>query len=233
MWQIKQTLPQNLKDNASMKGQIDFILVDFGSADGLKEWVLENFKQEIEEGYLKFFYTEELEHWHASVAKNTAHVLSESDVVVNLDCDNFTGKDGGKFVLDNMLEYGIQNVVIHQLSNDAWDGSFGRIALSRKNFVDIGGYDESFEPMAYQDNDLLIRAIIGGAKYLQLEDGRYNKTIRNDKNESIKYTSSRISWEEMELRNRLQSWRNMEEGKIVANEDKQSIGISKNIYRIR
>jgi len=142
MWQIKQTLPQNLEDNLSMKGQIDFALVDFGSTDGLQEWIIQNFEQELTEGYLKYYYTEELPHWHICIAKNTAHVLSESDILVNLDCDNYTGKDGGKYILENMQKHGIHDTVIHQFTGDVFDGSHGRIALSRG----IGGYDESFEP---------------------------------------------------------------------------------------
>jgi glycosyltransferase involved in cell wall biosynthesis len=48
--QIKQTLPQNLTDNREMKGKVDFVLVDFGSTDGLQEWIIGNFEPEIEDG---------------------------------------------------------------------------------------------------------------------------------------------------------------------------------------
>lgn len=137
--QIKQTLPQNLADNIEMKGKIDFILVDFVSTDGLQEWVAENFESEIEEGYLKYYYTEELKDWHMSIAKNTSHILSQSGILVNLDCDNYTSKNGGRFILKNMIKDGVQDIILHQFSNRFGDGSFGRIALSRQNFIKIGG----------------------------------------------------------------------------------------------
>ena len=54
LYQIKQTLPQNLEDNRKAKDFVEFILVDFGSDDGLQEWIAENFVNEIEEGYLKY-----------------------------------------------------------------------------------------------------------------------------------------------------------------------------------
>ena len=230
MWQIKQTLPQNLKDNSSMKGQVNFVLVDFGSTDGLEEWIVENFEQEIDEGYLKYYYTEELQDWHASIAKNTAHILSDSDILVNLDCDNYTGKDGGKFVLDNMVKHGIYNAVLHQFSNEYGDGSYGRIALSKRLFMSIGGYDESFEPVGYQDRDLLIRLMIAGSDLFHLGDRKYNQAIANSKEECIENTSSKLSWQEMNRKNYLLSRENITSGKIVANMDKKYIGITQNIY---
>ena len=81
------------------------MLVDFGSTDVLQEWVVENFEKEINEGYFEYYYTEELKEWHASVAKNTSHMLSYHDIVVNLDCDNYTGLNGGMFVIKKILKY--------------------------------------------------------------------------------------------------------------------------------
>jgi len=43
-----------LEDNRKAKDFVEFILVDFGSDDGLQEWIAENFVNEIEEGYLKY-----------------------------------------------------------------------------------------------------------------------------------------------------------------------------------
>ncbi|GHV40035.1 hypothetical protein FACS1894179_05910 [Bacteroidia bacterium] len=228
--QIKQTLPQNLSDNIAMKGKIDFILVDFGSTDGLQKWIAENFESEIEDGYLKYYYTEELKSWHASVAKNTAHILSQSDILVNLDCDNYTGKNGGEFILKSMIKFGIHDTVIHQFSNKFGDGSYGRIALSKQNFISIGGYDESFEPMGYQDTDLLIRLMVSGIVYIHLGNRRYNKAILNNKIKSVENTLSGVSWKEMNLRNFLTSRKNITSGKITANTEKEHIGIIQNIY---
>ena len=232
MWQIKQTLPQNLKDNLSMKGQVDFVLVDFGSTDGLQEWIIENFEQEIKEGYLKYYYTEELPYWHVCIAKNTAHALSESDIVVNLDCDNYTGKDGGKYVLENMLKHGIHDTIIHQFSGDGFDGSYGRIALSKENFMNIRGYDESFEPMGHEDKDLLMRLKSIGLTCILLNDERYNQAIRNNKEEGIVNCLSGLNWIEMYHRNDRLSRENIASGKIVANKDKARIGVEKNIYKL-
>ena len=234
MWQIKQTLPRNLKDNLSMKGLIDFVLVDFGSTDGLQEWIVENFKQEIKEGYLKYYYTEEMPYWHVCVAKNTAHVLSESDIVVNLDGDNYTGKDGGKFVLENMVKNGIHDTVIHQFrfNYDIWNGSYGRIALSRENFINIGGYDEDFDPMTHQDSDLLKRLRLVGINYLHLNNEEYNNAISNGKEAKIANALSGRTSEDMHEWNCMLAEMKFASGQFVANKGKSRIGIEKNIYKL-
>ena len=91
--QIKETLPQNLRDNILFNEKIEFIVVDFATP-GLQQWIKSEFEEELRSGYLKYYYTEELRYWHASIAKNTAHLLANNDILVNLDCDNYTGYNG-------------------------------------------------------------------------------------------------------------------------------------------
>ena len=74
--QIKETLPQNLRDNILFNEKIEFIVVDFATP-GLQQWIKSEFEEELRSGYLKYYYTEELRYWHASIAKNTAHLLAE------------------------------------------------------------------------------------------------------------------------------------------------------------
>ena len=228
--QIRYTLRQNLEDNKEFKDLIEFVLVDFGSTDGLQEWVAENFVQEIEEGYLKYYYTEEMKTWHNCIAKNTTHILANNQIVVNLDCDNFTGKNGGLFVIDAMIKNGWEKTVLHQYGNELGDGTFGRIALSKANFLKLGGYDESLEPAGYQDLDLYARAQKMGLNYINISDKRYSRAILNTKAETIVNTFSELSWEEMHEYNRQLSIKNIASGKLTANTDKDHIGVIDNIY---
>lgn len=42
------------------------------------------------------------------------------------------------------------------------------MAVSKKNFIDIGGYDEDFTGISYEDNDFIGRMIQIGCKYLKV-----------------------------------------------------------------
>lgn len=228
--QIRQTLRQNLEDNKGFKDLIEFILVDFGSTDGLQEWISENFTDEIEEGYLKYYYTEEMSSWHMSVAKNTSHILANNLIVVNLDCDNFTGKNGGMFIIENMIKYGWDKTVIHQMSREIGDGSCGRVSISKSNFLILRGYDESFEPWGYDDIDMIERAKQIKLNYIYLPNIRYNRVVLNTMEERMANINSKLSCEEMDKHNKQLSIKNIAAGKYRANKEKNHIGIIDNIY---
>lgn len=226
--QIKRTLPRNLKDNYNHKSIIDFVLIDFNSSDGLKEWILTNFKKELKLKYLKYFYTNELVHWHASIAKNTAHLYASGEILVNLDCDNYTGRNGGYFLLNCFNNYPYP-IVIHQFSGDPYDGSYGRISVRRDDFYKIGGYNERFAPMGYQDADLITRLVNScNVRYKRVRNLKFNSAIENSKELGIRYCNSQMNYLEMNKHNMNMSNNNIANGKLVANDG--TFGINKHIY---
>lgn len=149
---------------------VTLYLVDFNQDTVLEQWVLEHLALPIEVGKLKF-YRCPMAHWHASVAKNTAHMAAcldvgggltpsaeEDAVLVNLDGDNlFTvawlrrllTKDGPDLV-------GKEITIVHY--NNIWDsGTYGRLACLKSLWLGIRGYDMQFLPMGCQDTDLKLR----------------------------------------------------------------------------
>jgi len=228
-YQIKDTLIKNLNDNKMYKHFIEFVLVDFGSTDGLNEWIKDKCMKYVKEGYLKYYYTDELVNWHASIVKNTSHIYANNDILVNLDCDNFTGRNGGKFIIQQFMKYG-ENIVLQQNTGKFFDGAFGRISVNKKYFMKIGGYNEDFEPMGHQDIDLRDRLINIGLKYVWIPNGKFNKYIKNTKTDSIKNTNSKLDWFQMVRINGIRSKLNNMEAKIIANSN--GFGIRKNIYDI-
>jgi hypothetical protein len=216
IYQIKDTLRKNLNNNINSKYKIEFILVDFGSKDGLKEYVLENFKDELDSEYLKFYYTDELKYWHSPIAKNTSHLLGNGKYVVNLDCDNFTGINGADFLIDYYKNKG-NNIIIHQSSNIYGSGTMGRISMTKENFLKIGGYNQSLFPMSHQDGDIVNRAILNGLKYYNLKNKEYNKAIINDKKESLKNCYGNYNYKNMMKLNMAYSNFSLKSGELIAN----------------
>lgn len=216
-YQISKTLEKNLEANRLHKELIEFVLVDFGSTDGLRDWVVSNFTDDLESGYLKYYYTEEQSFWHAAICKNTPHFCANNDIVVNLDCDNYVGFLGGQFVIRQFLEN--RNIFFHQFCGDLSDGTFGRISLSKEYFEFIGGYNESLERLGFEDLDLIERLQAIKLKYIKSPNRRFSSAIRNPSPEGF---------DALNVLNSKTSKLNINEGRIIANNG--VYGIRKNLF---
>ena len=215
--QISKTLKRNLDDNRLHRDLIEFILVDFGSKDELREWIISNFIDDLKSGYLNYYYTEEQSCWYAPICKNTSHFCAGNDIVVNLDCDNYVGFLGGQFVIRHFIEN--QNIVFHQFKGDIYDGTYGRISLLKEYFELIGGYDESFEPLGNEDVDLISRLKAIGLIYEKSSDERFCEAIKNPRP---------VGFEMMDEINSIKSNTNINEGRIIANN--RLYGIRNNLF---
>ncbi|SMD32979.1 hypothetical protein SAMN04488029_1340 [Reichenbachiella faecimaris] len=205
------TLRQNLNDNLTDRKFIEFILMDFDKGDHVKNWIIKEFGEFLSDGYLKYFHCPSLDQWNASIAKNTSHKMASGAVLVNLDCDNYTGLQGGSFVLDQFRK-AEENIVLWQFSKIKQDGSFGRISITRDLFKILGGYDESFLPMGYQDDDLMARAKARGALLIHRRNPEYNRAIPNEK-----YLPAAMTYKEMKMANKALSKKNVRLGMLIAN----------------
>lgn len=225
-YQLLQTLPVNLADNLPYQNEIEFVLVDFKSEGGLQDWLFSTCQSALDSNYLKYFYTESIDIWHAPIAKNTAHHHASGEFLVNLDGDNYTGKNGGAFVLEQFEKYG-PDLLLHQFGGKFEDGSFGRVGMSKKHFKAIGGYDESLLPMLYEDIDLIKRLQLFGLRYELVNDPAYNNALMNTKEDSLKNTGSGLTPKEMNRQNFIRSRDKLAKGNIIATQPQ--MGITKNI----
>jgi len=106
----------------------------------------------MEVGLLRVYSTDgNMKYWHASVGKNTSHMVAREDILVNVDGDNIIGCD---FLL-NIIKHFKSGYRV--LQYEQGDGTTGRIACLREDFLAIGGYDEDAYPMGGQDTDLVQR----------------------------------------------------------------------------
>jgi GT2 family glycosyltransferase len=65
----------------------------------------------------------------------------------------------------------------------------GRICLTKKNFVDLGGYDEHFDARS-EDCDLLWRAGKKGLEYIRVDNKKWAKSLYHDN--SIRYNMHKV-----------------------------------------
>jgi len=233
--QIEKTLIKNLEDNWEDRDDVEFVLMDVNSKDAFRDWIRDqDLTKYTDCGYLRYYEVDSLDQWHASIGKNTATHQARGTIVVTLDCDNYTGPHGGRFVI-TQFEQNDYNCVVHQYDWKPQNGNFGRIALTKQKFNEIGGYDQSLMPMGYQDWDLIKRAEAIGCKYVNPTDVEFNRAIENVGGKELSMANQKdehkkLGWVEMNRINKLKCHINLYMNKHTANNG--YYGIRSDIRRI-
>ena len=165
---LKQTLPLNLKNNEDYPNT-EFVILNYDSPDGLEEWVKENFQAEIASGKIRYARYTPAEHFRMSHAKNMAHRLATGDILCNLDADNVTGKNYAGWLNETFsrhpdsyispMNHAMQRLLKPIRGEPSSPGLNGRIAIMKRNFYKINGYDEiRFDGYARQDTNMAMQA---------------------------------------------------------------------------
>lgn len=194
---LRETLVQNLRDNPSgVDGgpDVEFVVVNYSSPDEMDGWIKTNpeTRAAIDDGRLIYARYDDADHFEHAHAKNMAHRLATGDVLCNVDADNFTGPHFADLVAARMgpnpegsfmhAHFGIMNGLPLEER-----GAFGRIALSRRNFMHMGGYDETLGGWGGEDGNLIVRALAMGLTPLAIDDQKHLRTIAHDHEERLRY----------------------------------------------
>ncbi len=216
LFHLKQTYARNVKDNQNYPG-VEFVLVNYNSQDGLHDWARKNLTEYIDRGLVNYYHTDEPDLFHASIAKNLAHKVATGDIVCNLDADNFTGKDFAFYINHQMQREGLSTMI--QFKKAPYWGTEGRIVLSKKQFVELGGYDEALAPIGHEDHDLMDRAKAFGLKYKNVQIENFLHYLSNTTFEkAVNVSKDAVRYYDLESTNRELSQKNIREGKLRANE---------------
>lgn len=189
-WQLKRTLLSNLEIINDDECAI-MILVNFNGEDSklITELVTNKCMKYINNGKLVYYHRiyDDFK-WNMAIAKSITHRLAkdENSILVNLDCDNYLQKNDPKIIRDFFLKD--KNIILQMSAsnrdtveliekfnveidekekhfNKMDDGDVGRLVISKSNYDKMGGYDEYFDYMGFQDTDFIIRCIKKGMSY--------------------------------------------------------------------
>jgi hypothetical protein len=209
LWQLALTLPDNLK---SLKENEELILVNYGSTDNLNRYIQSSklCLEFIENKKLIYAEVLDVKTYHCSKAKNIAHRLGNGNFLVNLDADNFNFE-----INDKIQKYKDKKCLIY-FGNGG--DTCGRIAIEKNGFYGIGGYDESFMPMGFQDIDLILRACELGFGLEFFKEQINSINLKNSKAEKMINTGL-VSWEECNRTNTLISEENRRNKQFVVNKN--------------
>lgn len=223
LWQLRRALPLNIIHCWPHRRWTKIYIVDFGSSDGTLDFLLSRCRAAIDCGLLNVFTTDNLGYWHASIAKNTTHVVAAEDILVNVDGDNLVGPDFPVNVAKNFQEG------FTCLQYEDGEGTCGRIACTRQDFLKIRGYDEDSYPMGAQDVDLILRLrSLPHSRFRKVRERPYSQAISNSVEMKVACCSpvyGNLRWGRMDTLNKtIYKWRR-DAGQIARNFGKDNIGV--------
>jgi len=215
---LQITLPFNIKANYGYSN-LEFVLLDYSSSDGLGKWIKRRMMKHIENGKLIYYRLEGKKYYDMSPARNIVFKLATGDIVNNLDADNFTS-DGTPMIvswaewLNNKVnKYPYKTIF---LKTKQLGIIHGRVGLHKKAFIELlGGYDEDLEGYGYDDQSLVERAIALGFNLCPWGGGYFYRIETREKKDD----NLRRHWKETRGENRA-----LTKEKIARGEYKVNIG---------
>jgi len=158
LFHLRQTHKRNIEHSLS-HSETEFVLLDYGSDDGLEGWVREELSEHIDSGRLSFYGMKEKPNYFvASHAKNIAHRLATGDILCNLDCDILIPEGFSEYIESVFIAK--PNSIISFESDDLYGnhGCAGIIMSQRDHFYSVNGYDESIRKgWGYDDMNFQFR----------------------------------------------------------------------------
>lgn len=183
---LKKTLPQNLSDNSD-NADVEFVVLDYNSSDGLEDYIKSELAQHILSGRLKYFKTNSPEYFNRSHSRNLAFRLATGDILCNLDADNFTGPGFASYIQKQFGAF--DHIFISTSDFGAHRGKgdvLGRICIKKEHFFKITGFDERMVLYGFEDYDMINRLTMYGLKNMVIDNECFLQSITHNTKERLK-----------------------------------------------
>lgn len=179
---MQATLEKNILDNFLIDN-VEFVVLDYNSQDGLSDWIHDYMGKYIKMGILVYYKTIEPIHYLRSHSRNMAFLLAKGDIVCNLDADNYLGKGFAQFMLEAF--YNEQHIFY---TSDLHSGdAFGRVCLTKEDFISVRGYNESLIGYGVEDAELFNRLINKGLKQKIFNQPEFYNVITHSDEDRISH----------------------------------------------
>jgi len=178
---------KNIKDNEDYE-ELEFIVLDYNSEDGMEDWIKENLIDYIVDGRLIYYKTVEPSSWNPSHSKNLAFKLATGDILCSIWADYYTGVGFARFVNDQFKQD--HNIVLTPIDfyktkkNYSPPGDvLGKVCVKRGDFLRINGFDERMDKHGFEDYDFVNRLEMTGVKRVLIENPAYLQYIKHKDDE--------------------------------------------------
>ena len=211
---LKQTLPKNMADNADYPN-LEFVVLDYNSSDGLGDWIKAEMMEYIEKGRLVYARTAQPKYFSMSHSRNLAFKVACGEIVNNLDADNFCQKGFAAYV--NRQAAMMPRKAIFAKSRQLLRG---RLGFYKDEWEALGGYSEALGSYGHDDADLLHRAWESGFTLMPWSRGGNFVGIIPNHRKHLDENMEKAWWV-TEGENRMISFTNLITGRLIANEGRE------------
>lgn len=194
--QLKETLLSNISDNEDYNN-LQFVLLDYNSADGMGDWVQANMSDYITSGKLVYYRTNEPLVFNHSHSKNLAFKLADGDVVCNVNADHYCGKGFARYINEAFNRE--ENIVLttidfHKTTLDYHPPKdvFGKVCVSKQDFLKVKGFDERMNRYGFEDWDFVNRLEMINVKRVLIDNLSYLKFISHGDEERYSVDRSHL-----------------------------------------
>ena len=184
---LRETLPANIDGNKHHPN-VEFVVLDYNSRDGMEDWIRSHMYEYIESGLLKYYKTYDPVHFHMSHSRNMAFRLASGNVICLVDADNYTGAGYAEWVDTIFTGHGT-NTIITTISKDHMLGNgdtAGRLCFGREVLYRAKGFDESLVGYGVEDLDLANRLDKAGVQRVYIDRGEFLNYISHSHEERVK-----------------------------------------------
>lgn len=183
---LKETLPNNIMVNAGYDN-LEIILLDYNSSDDMEEWAKNNLAGFIAKKRITYYKTFQPVVFSHSHSKNLAFKLAEGDIVGNINADNFVGSGFADYINSIFRKY--DNVFMSpNFQMGFGSGTAGTVCVRKKDFLNIGGFDETMLIYGWEDVDFNNRLQYAGIKKIPINDTNILKCIDHEE----KYDNNKL-----------------------------------------
>lgn len=177
---LQETLEKNILDNF-LVDEVEFVVLDYNSQDGLEEWIAQYMMKYIEMGILVYYRTTDPVHYLRSHSRNMVFRLAEGKIVCNLDADNYLGEGFAEFMLKEFRE---KNKIFYTSDLSKRD-VVGRVCLLKSDFMAIRGYNEVFIGYGFEDVELFDRLLDKGIEQCSFSQSEFSRAIVHSNEDRI------------------------------------------------
>ncbi|MEM9025061.1 MAG: glycosyltransferase family A protein, partial [Bacteroidota bacterium] len=216
---LRQTLPQNLADNADYPN-LEWVILDYHSQDGLGDWIRTELAEEWESGRIRYWRTTEPEAFHRCHSRNLLFRQAEGDVLVNLDADNFTGPGFAHYVGQQFANHPKAYLVPDTVRLEHLKDAVGRVCVRKEHFMAVRGYDEAMEGYGFEDHDLYARLDALGLQRLPIDREAFLRYLPHSDRERVE---NEARWRSMKTMYRLPRQRVGQERVLILGWDQQYV----------